>query len=736
MKKAVLSTVTVSAPSAIPAIPADRLTYLSNVKRLSERFYLGYRYILSPNVRPTAWKTIHQPLADGFVEYYANSLCQLGVGFGAYTSYAMQDIDRGSPHHPCNDPIAFKGILDTLAQIGLTTPVIIQSSLSGGIHIYYFFDRDLNTFRVASLISVKLIQAGFEIKNGHLELFPNAKSFADEDRKSNHIAHRLPLQPDGGGAILDRAGNPLMCGANLNCETQLEAFLQMAKASALGNDIAKIERQLDPIYQEFKSDPSRYQHFDKKDKSEAARQWRKNLQTMIGIGWTGYHQTNSLIPKFLAYGMVFLNLDDSKKDLYEWAIENIPLAPGYNQYCRHQHEIEARIRDWINSSIDNQFYVRYCGYPPRSDKRNNFISKFKTHKATVTSKSEIYQRKRVDTTLRKLESIVDLISEIPNRIGDLIEMIQAKSKESFGSAFSKTTLYKPHYKTIWMKLLDRNKTIDLVPVTSITTPSMEYLTQTPAESTLESSPFCNTNPSVKTLKPVCSEDQYPTFAPMKCLWSDVGGCGDELAAKGVNPVQSLLDSNSPIPNLYQSIELQTESLSIPPSQLGASVIPDRPDSDINPQPDPIDSHAKDLISFTVKDRVQLIDSPNPEHQFGIVFRVLGASATVVWEATKQVATYSFAELRLVDRFNLIDRPNLTSELSNSSLQQSVEQDRLTLSPGCLVCPVDIYHVHGAHTGIVTSIESWGVYVVWEDESSGRYAIYELKGCLESIKSHQ
>ena len=728
------ATTTDRAPALIPAIPAERLPYLSNVKRLSERFYLGYRYILSPNVRPMQWATIHQPLGDSFIEHYVDPLCALGVGFGANTSYMMQDIDRGSPYHPCKDPRAFKRFLDTLDRIGLTTPVIIQSSDSGGIHVYYFFDRDINTFRVASLGLVTLVKAGFGIKNGDLELFPNAKPYGENGAKSNHKPHRLPLQRDSGGLILDRKGNPLICGANLNHETQLEAFLQMAKASALGNDIDKIERQLDPIYAEFKSDLSRFQYFGKRDESENAKKWRKNLQTAMGIGWTGYHQTNELIPKFIAYAMVFLGIDN-KEDLYEWAIENIPLAPGYSEFCRHQRDISTRIRDWVDLSIDNQFYVKYCGYPLRSDKRNSVLSRVKTSKATPTSRSEVYLRKRVDLIAQNLQSIVDLITDIPNRIGDLIEMIQAKSRELFGSAFSKNTLYKLHYKNIWVKLLDRNKTINIVPVTLITEPNMEYLTQTLAEHTLESESFCNTDSSLKTPEPIDGETSHSTLPPMKCSCAHVCVCvcegarvregEDEVAATESYPDPQLLKNRHSLPNsLPQSIEPEPHNLSISSSQPGVSPISPITDSDTNTHLLPIGTPVEPPSSLIVRDRVELIDSPDPAHKVGIIFRIAGSIATVVWKATTQDTDYLLSELRIVtiDPTNDLDRH---SESLKRSQRRSIEQNRLILHQGCSVRPVDRFHVHGSHTGIVTAIEKWGVYVDWEDGSIGRYAIDEL-----------
>ena len=92
--KRVLPNVTDPATSAITATSADKLAYLSNVKRLSRWFYTGPRYLLSHNIRPVKWATIHNVLGDGFITKYIDPLCLLGTGFGANTSYDMFDIDR------------------------------------------------------------------------------------------------------------------------------------------------------------------------------------------------------------------------------------------------------------------------------------------------------------------------------------------------------------------------------------------------------------------------------------------------------------------------------------------------------------------------------------------------------------------------------------------------------------------------------------------------------------------
>ena len=726
---------------------------------------------------------MHESLADGFITKYADPLCLLGVGFGLVTAYIMFDIDRGSPNHPSNDPRAFERFLHTLARIGLNTPVIIRSSHSGGIHVYYFFDRDINTFRIASLSQVTLLNAKFEIADGTLELFPNCKP---HDNKSNHKLHRSPLQPNNGGAILDRQGNPLICGVNLNHETQLHAYLQMAKNSARNNDIDKIEQQLDPVYAIFKSIPSRYQYIHNKGLSEKAKVWKIDLEVFMGIGWTDYHQTNGLIPRFIAYGIVFMGLED-QKDLFEWVLFAIKNTNGYTQYCRHQHNIEARIWDWIKLTADKQFYVKYCGYPPRSSDRDNFIARYKNSKSVPTSRADVYQRARVESVASKIqetvETILATIADIPSRIGDVIQLIQSTARQKFGQAFSRNTLYKPHYKYIWVKLLGIKNIYDMVLTTPVIVTNMEYCSETLTETAFERSAFCATGLPKTNLKPIGGETSHST--PSVCS-VNVPFCSPlaneidldldlDLDLKNIpldldsdprfielptTPTLFNSDTNPRFPSIEpaqddlinrllhdrdKSIEPdpeQKDSYPDPIHSQSAPILP-LPNLDSNPQSDSIELSTADLTSRSTydwdrlieldpeqkdpihrahkkNDRVQLIDIDDREHQStGVVCAIIGSRAMVKWDVSRKLNTYPIANLKIIN-------PKIPKKLSEAQqiilyAEKSKYLAQLIPYNGCLVSTIDAQQVHGW----VIAVRDWDVYVNWQDGSSGRYAIEEL-----------
>jgi hypothetical protein len=416
--------------------------------KLSTLFHLGFRFIKAKNTENPQWETISKyELKDGgFVKDYANVLFLLGVSFGSETLYTLLDIDINSPYHPANNPKAFQKLLHTLEKKGLTHPVLIQSSYSGGIHVYFFFPKKLHTFRVASLIHVTLVNAGFKLRPGHLEIFPNPKPYSTNGKFSNYKAHRLPLQPESGSYLLDRWGELIMNIEGLTHLGQVSMFLREAEASAQAHQasITQIERELDWAYQLYTKFIAKYQHLDR-NYSEAAREWLEDLQLSMGIGWTGKGQTNQMLQILVVYGIVFKGLED-KQDLFNWVHETVLATRGYKEYCRHQHEIEKRIWDWVNASIDNEHYVCYCGFPAR---RGISIEKLVRHIQNKGRKPNAHNQKTAERTLERLTAILAALVSLPRLVAERIRAIQAKSVEMFGSQIAKDTLYDKKYKSLW-----------------------------------------------------------------------------------------------------------------------------------------------------------------------------------------------------------------------------------------------------------------------------------------------
>jgi hypothetical protein len=416
--------------------------------QLARLFHLGYRFIKAKNTDKPQWETIgkYQLKSGGFIKDYASTLFLLGVGFGASTFYTMLDIDINSPYHPANNSKAFQKLLHTLEKKGLTHPVLIQSSHSGGIHIYYFFPKKLHTFRVASFIHVTLINAGFKFKPGHLESFPNPKPYSTNGKFSNYKPHRLPLQPNSGSYVIDRWGNIVMNAESLTHIGQVSMFLRLAEASAAahGEDIAKIEAALDWAYQLYTHKIAKYQHLDR-DYSEAAREWLEDLLLTMAIGWTGKGQTNQMLQILVTYGVVFKDLE-VKQELFDWVHETVLGTRGYVEHCNHHRDIEPRIWDWVNATIDNEYYVSYCGFPAR---RGIGIDKLVKHIKKKERKANAHNQKTAEQTQQRLTTILAMLGQLPRLITDRIKAIQTKWQDLYDEKVSSVTLYHKKYKSLW-----------------------------------------------------------------------------------------------------------------------------------------------------------------------------------------------------------------------------------------------------------------------------------------------
>jgi hypothetical protein len=423
---------------------------LANVVKLSTLYHTGFSFIIADNIEQPNWKTIRKyRLTQGeFVKRYLDELTLLGVSFGTETRMGAIDIDSTSKYHPAQNPAAFKKLQQTLEAIGIVRLEIIQSSYSGGIHLIIFFPYSISTFRLAALLQVTLINAGFEISKGQLENFPNPKAYGSRENPTYYNALRLPLQPNAGGLLLDAEGNILLTADNLTDESRLAALTRNAEASMAAQDMELLERKLSGAVKKYTSNIAKYQHNNnKKLYSEIAREWKESLELTMMIGWQRKGQTNILLPIYIAYGVVFKGLKGT--ELAKWMHTEITSTSGYSEYCQHQHEIDKIIQDWVKNTERQEYYVEYCGFPDRSGQ--SVISIIKHLQVKANANQNERNESVAKRTVEKITTVVAEIRELPSRIIDRIALIQSKCHELFGDKLSKNTLYKKEYKQLWQQ---------------------------------------------------------------------------------------------------------------------------------------------------------------------------------------------------------------------------------------------------------------------------------------------
>ena len=407
----------------------------------------GYRWIEADNQLKPSWQTkTDHPLSVGEVVLtYLDPQKLIGVGFGQTTKYLLLDLDTQSKYHPEFDIDQYRNLLNALESIGLVRYMCLRSSHSDGRHVIFPLPEAVNTFQLAAAARVTLADKGFDLKNGQLETFPNTKQFAKIPGEYSHYKlHRLPLQPESGSWLLEDDGlnpQPLLD----TTEDQLAAFLDQWEIAAAGQDMKLLNRKMPQLYAKYKQRKNRFKYQSCEDKTKKAREWETSLDLSIEIAWTDYGQTYSLLPKFLAKAVVFLKL--TGKELYEWMHKAITTAPGYQQYCRHQHEIEKMIRSWIKTNDRTQYYSPYKSKP---DRNQNYPFGDPKLVKKAEPKSNPANKRTADLAIHRIRTAYSrLIDKLTPelKIEDLKEMIQAQLKKIFNQTCSNSTLTK--YKNIW-----------------------------------------------------------------------------------------------------------------------------------------------------------------------------------------------------------------------------------------------------------------------------------------------
>lgn len=417
-----------------PHLPAESLG-----KRYVERFWHPFGAIVAPSLvegAKPAWRTIDHYLQPSQLwKLHQDKSKLVGLRFDNTTRYATIDLDFFGDYHNIESINRIKAALE---DIGIVDIVILQSSFSGGYHLILNFASALPTFALACALEITLRNAGLRVRQGHLEIFPNTKPYSAK-QITNYKAIRCPMQPGSGSFLLDDDLQPISDSVSI--------FLDYCDRAASRQDLTKLKRVANKAKKQIAQE--RY----RKQESADAAQWRANWEETIAIGWTGQGQTNTLLQIFAGYGIVFLDLRGDK--LVEFCLSTAINAPGYKQYCRHQHEIEARVRHWVECTIRNKWYSAYVSYPERllGTFANTFaeaiagVSRIDQPKDNVISFDRRHQQnwERSQQAQRRIQIVVTAIewgSGLPAGATERAKAIRAEYKRRFNKTISQETLQK------------------------------------------------------------------------------------------------------------------------------------------------------------------------------------------------------------------------------------------------------------------------------------------------------
>ena len=418
-----------------PPLPADPLG-----AKFCEYFNHPWNFIwaiVPKSGEKTQWTTENRyPLQPrNLWEKYQDPNMILGLRFGSETRYALIDIDRDSSYHPENNLENFQLVLEAAEKIGLCRNMLVRSSDSEGLHIYFFLPEPVPTFGLACTIKFALLDEGLQLCPGQLEIFPNVKAYG-KNKPTNYNAHRLPLQV--GSYLLDSDCQPVTNNISL--------FLDWADQDAAHQDMEELKKAIAVAVPRQKATS-----YNRKSTSKA-QEWKQHLESRIAQGWTGEGQTNDLLCDLVCYGIVWKGLSGSA--LIGYVVETAINSPGYREYCNHQHQIRHRAAEWVHTTENNQFYKPYCSIPQRlatyfeiydevtnSGGANNVVP----FRNAINEERSAKAMERVKEAIAHLEATNSLPTTATTRIVAIVQT----TKALFGTTVSKTTLHKPNYLPLW-----------------------------------------------------------------------------------------------------------------------------------------------------------------------------------------------------------------------------------------------------------------------------------------------
>ena len=377
-------------------------------------FPYAWNFIYAKNIDRTSkpeWKTETRYPITGrrLYDYWTDNETLIGVRFGNQTEYAMLDIDKGSPYHPSNNYAQFKTVLQALEDIGLVRPLIVQSSHSEGLHIYYPLGQEVPSFGIACAIKASLQKNNCEIAAGVIETFPNTKKYDSE-----YNGHRLPLQT--GSYQLD---NDLqIVGRDLN--QFVETWLTVQE-----------QQDLDLLKQAIAEAKANYQ--PPKDTRKLIK-WREDLEQQIHEGWTGLGQSNQLLYLMGKYARVFLGCEDDEA-IAEYITKTARVAAGFIKFCRDIKRLEQKAKDIAKWCMKHHF-----PWGSKKEAQTDNQSK-KENTETQKAQKQAERLERIRTSANELNKT----GEMPETIRGMAQAIAKGAKVSVETLYENKELWHPEF---------------------------------------------------------------------------------------------------------------------------------------------------------------------------------------------------------------------------------------------------------------------------------------------------
>ncbi|MEM9806806.1 MAG: hypothetical protein AAF959_16170, partial [Cyanobacteria bacterium P01_D01_bin.56] len=308
-------------------------------------------------------------------------------------------------------------IMDALEPLGLVRSLLLQSSDSGGLHLYLPFTEALPSWQVGVVLAALLEGKGYQLQPGWLEVFPNQRRYSPDGQMSLFNGHRLPLQR--GSYLLDESLEL--------CFSSHERFAKRWAIAAGGNIIDK--KTLSQVLK--KAVRKNYRVTAK------AAQFLNDLDTEIEAGWTGHGQTNHLLGRICMRSYIFAHVLYASKPLTgsKLAADIVRIAhalPGFTDWCGHQHDLETKAKHWARCIETSDKY-----YPYGRDKLPSTAAK---DGPTWNERQQLATKERIVTAMETL--ITD--EQWPNGITERFDLL-VKQGVGGNSLYRHKELWHPRY---------------------------------------------------------------------------------------------------------------------------------------------------------------------------------------------------------------------------------------------------------------------------------------------------
>jgi len=382
-------------------------------KTFASFFPYTWKFIYAKKIDRTSkpeWKTETRYPISGrrLYDHWADPEILIGVRFGNQTEYALIDIDKNSPYHPNNNHEKFKNVIQALEDIGLVRPLIVQSSHSQGLHIYYPLWKAVSSFGIACAIKACLQKNNCEIAAGVIESFPNTKRY-----ESEYNGHRLPLQT--GSYLLN--SDLQIVGRDLNqfVETWLTVQEQQ-DLELLNKAIAEAKANYQPPKVNRKT-----------------IEWRDDLEKQIEEGWTEKGQSNQLLYLIGKYARVFMGYEEIEA-IAEYITKTAKAAAGFMKYCGDSKRLTQKAKDIAKWCLKNHF-----PWGSKKSETGEKITKLETESQKAQKQAERLERIRIVVNELK-ES-----REMPMSIRGMAQAIAQRAKVSLETLYANKELWHPEF---------------------------------------------------------------------------------------------------------------------------------------------------------------------------------------------------------------------------------------------------------------------------------------------------